>query len=310
MFKSNLLSLLFISLLSITVFTSCDNDDDDAVPERTISEIVAEDANFSILADALARVNLTATLESDGPFTVFAPNDDAFQNAGIDIDALTDAELAEVLLYHVFGGQILRSTDIPDGLVYLSTAANTGPNTAPLTLLLEKSFNDVILNSDVQVTAPDIEAGNGIIHVIDGVLIPLDLVGHVTANPNFSELANAIGVASGDLGSVLSGTGPFTVLAPQDAAFAQVQNIVMDFTPEQFEKLLTYHVISGNVRFQDLTAGVVPTVNGEEIVVNDPVSLLELTDAQGNIVNILFTDVQATNGVIHIVNEVLLPANL
>ena len=302
------LKFSFILALSLFVLSSCDNDDDPMVESNTIVDIAAADAQFSTLVSALQRTGLDAILNAPGNFTVFAPTNDAFDQLGVDLGTLSNDELAEILLYHVLGASV-RSTDLQDGLTYASTASTSGPNDEQLTLLIDNDGGSVTVNGSVNVSSVDITAQNGVIHVVDDVIMPLNVVGHAVANPGFSTLVEQLGSAPGDLVSTLSSTGPFTVFAPTNEAFEQISDVVATLTPEQIADVLTYHVIAGsNVRSTDLTNGAeVMTVNGQTITI-DLTSGAQIIDAGGNASNIVLTDVQATNGVIHVIESVIVPS--
>lgn len=302
-------SMLFALLLSMP-FVSCSDDDGATTPEeQSIVEIATGDNQFSILVSALDRVGLVSVLEGAGPFTVFAPTDAAFQASGIDLNALSDAELREVLLYHVLGAEV-KSTDIAAGQTYATTAATTGPNGTQLSILIEKSTG-VKINNSANVTTADVDATNGVIHIVDQVILPLDIVGHAAANSNFTSLVSTLGAASGDLVNVLSGDGPFTVFAPLNSAFDAISTVTAGLDADQLAKVLTYHVASGNVQSSGLSDGMsIPTVNSESITVSIDAGVVTLTDTNGGTSKVLLTDVQATNGVIHVIEQVLIPTNL
>lgn len=306
---SFLFSFLMLGLVA-TTFVACGDDDNDTPEPQTIAEVVVDGDDFSDLEIALQRTNLTSVLEGAGPFTVFAPTNAAFTAAGIDVNTVDVATLTDVLLYHVLGASV-KSTDLQAGQTYASTAAEAGPNGEQLTILIEKTGSAVKVNGAANVTSADVSATNGVIHVIDNVLLPLDVVGHAAANSNFTSLVGALGAASGDLVSVLSGDGPFTVFAPLNSAFTEIEAVTATLTADQLAKVLTYHVVSGNVVAGDLTNGMsVTTVNGENFTVNISGSTVTLTDANGGVSTVVLTDVQGTNGVIHVLNKVIIPANL
>jgi len=297
--KLGLLFLLFAGVF----FISC-GDDDPVVETKSIVDIAAGDAQFSTLVAALERVNLVSTLQGDGPFTVFAPTDAAFQALGVDLASLSDAELTNILLYHVLGGEV-KSTDLGDGQTYATTGSSSGPGGTALSMLIEKG-SGVRVNGAANVTTADLLADNGVIHVVDAVILPLDVVGHAAANSNFSTLVSALSTAPGDLVNVLSGDGPFTVFAPLNSAFADISTVVESLTPEQLATVLTYHVVGGaNVTSSDLSAGAVTTVAGQDITV-DLSDGVKITDATGGVSTVVLADVQATNGVIHVLDRVLI----
>lgn len=303
-----------LALVAVVVgMSACNKDDDDTIPttEQTIVEIAAADDQFSTLVSALQRVNLDATLSGDGPFTVFAPTNAAFTALGVDLGSLSDEALTEILLYHVLGGKV-ESGDLQEGQTYATTASANGPGATQLSILIERAGSSVTVNGASSVTTANIIARNGVIHVVDQVLLPLDVVGHASANSNFSQLVAALVAAPGNLPTALAGDGPFTVFAPLNSAFEAIAATVDGLTPDQLAKVLTYHVVAGaNVRSSALTNGqMVTTLNGEEFTVNISGSNVTITSASGGTATVVLTDVQATNGVIHVLNAVIIPENL
>lgn len=304
--KVILQSFLIFSLAAVSL-TACDKDEDPISETQTIVDIAQGDANFSTLTQALIRTNLVSVLQGEGPFTVFAPTNEAFTALGVDLNTISDEDLTDILLYHVIGTQV-QSVDIAEGQTYASTASTSGPQGAALSMFIERSAQGVSINGKATVTTADLEASNGVIHVIDQVLLPMNIVDHAAANENFTQLVGALGAASGDLVSVLSGDGPFTVFAPVDAAFEAISDVVATLDADQLSSVLTYHVVgSANVRSTDLSENMeVMTVNGTPFTVSLSDGA-KITDANGNVADIVLTDVQATNGVIHVLNKVILP---
>lgn len=309
--KNSMIRFSWALLLALPLFfVACDKDDDEPMPEpQSIVEIAAADAQFSTLVSALQRVDLVTTLEGSGPFTVFAPTNAAFTALGVNLDNISDEDLTEILLYHVLGAKV-NAGDIADGQTYVTTAAATAPGDNQLSMLIEKTSGAVKINGSINVTAADVDATNGVIHIVDAVITPLDVVGHAVANSAFTELVGALSAADGDLVTVLSGDGPFTVFAPLNSAFEEIAGVTATLTTEQLAKVLTYHVAAGNVRSTQLSNGQeVTTVNTEKFTINIG-SSVTITDAKGNTSNVVLTDVQGTNGVIHVIDKVLLPENL
>ena len=311
--KNSMFRFTWALLLALPLFfVACDKDDDEPqLPPQAqnIAEIAAADAQFSTLVDALQRVDLVSVLEGSGPFTVFAPTNAAFTALGVDLNTISDEDLTEILLYHVLGATV-ASADIAEGQTYVTTAAQTGPGDTQLSMLIEKSATGVSINGSINVTTADITATNGVIHIVDAVITPLDVVGHAAANSSFTELVGALGAASGDLVNVLSGDGPFTVFAPVNAAFEAISDVTATLTADQLATVLTYHVAGGNVRSTDLSDGQeVTTVNTELFTIKTDGGVT-ITDANDNVANVVLTDVQGTNGVIHVIDTVILPENL
>jgi len=257
------------------------------------------------LVAAVVQAELLETLQGDGPFTVFAPTDDAFADAGIDLSTFeTDEEiaaLADILTYHVVAGSVL-SSDLEDKTTV--TAVNGD------SLAFAVSADGVMVN-DANVVAADVLASNGVIHVIDKVLMP-----PVEIEPDIPTVAARTGVhtalvaalTQADLVTTLQGDGPFTVFAPTDDAFAAAGIDLTTFdTDEEIAALvdiLLFHVYSGAVNAADVTDGLTVTmVNGDEA------TFTVSTDGTVMVGDATVTsaDVIASNGVIHVIDEVLMP---
>jgi uncharacterized surface protein with fasciclin (FAS1) repeats len=243
---------------------------------------------------------LTATLEGDGPFTVFAPDDDAFAKIPSDaIEALlADTDLlAQVLTYHVVPSRVTAAD-----VVGLASAATVNGKA----LSISVTAGSVMVDG-ANVIATDIEAGNGVIHVIDDVLFPqpiLDLVQTAQKAGSFKTLLAALEATS--LTSVLKGDGPFTVFAPTDAAFAALPEGTLDALladPETLASILTYHVVPGSVTSdQVVTLTAATTVNGADVSISVDGSTVLVNDAE-----VIAVDVVASNGVIHVIDRVIIP---
>lgn len=314
------------ALAGALAFTACSDDDDNGAPTPTppvaptqnIVEIASDSPQYSILVDALVATELVSVLESEGPFTVFAPDNDAFNTffdeQGIDdangdgsrVDDLANAigvqGVSAVLLYHVLGASI-PAAEVPEN-AYVTTASTASPGDNQLSLLVQ-SGTGVTLNGSTNVNAPDIFATNGVIHGIDAVLTLPTVVDHAINNPAlFEELVGA--VVAADLVETLSSDGPFTVFGPRNEAFDDISEVVEGLTVEQLTTVLTYHVVAGNVRSENLSDGPVPTVSGQDVTValGEAVTII---DTDGGVSTVLAADVQGTNGVVHMIDRVLLP---
>ena len=292
--------------------TSCDDDDDDTIGpiviKKSVVDIAASNENFTSLVAALSKADLVNTLKGDGPFTVFAPTNEAFEDL-FDILQVSGIEeipaetLTPILLYHVLGVEA-SSADLSTG--YVQTLSTKSPGENSLSLYIELD-NGVKLNKNTMVTTADIMASNGIIHVIDKVLLPPKVVDIASTNSNFSILVSA--VVKANLVETLNGEGPFTIFAPTDVAFEALftslgVNGIDDIAAEDLVPILTYHVISGNIRAADVSSGTVETLNaGNNIEFNVSGSAVTINgDTQ-----VIATDVQGTNGVIHVIDKVLIP---
>jgi uncharacterized surface protein with fasciclin (FAS1) repeats len=290
----------------------------------TIVDIAAGNPDFETLVAAVTAAELGETLSGEGPFTVFAPTNEAFEALPDGtLDTLLEPEnkdqLAGILTYHVVSGAVMAA-DLSDGQEVETVQGGiltVGIDGDAVTLTDENG-------ATVNVTATDIEASNGVIHVIDGVVTPAaddaeggeeaagTIVDVAVGNPDFETLVAAVTAA--DLVETLSGEGPFTVFAPTNDAFAALPEGTLDTlldpaNKDQLAGILTYHVVAGEVMAADLTDGqVVETVNGATFTVNIDGDAVTLTDAAGGTVNVVATDVDASNGVIHVIDAVLLPS--
>lgn len=302
-------------LFAILIFTTaCSEDDDNNVtpqvqtPDKSVVEIASSDDNFSILVEALAKADLVSALEGDGPYTVFAPTNDAFEmlfeTLGVNgIEDLSAEALTPILLYHVVSAKAM-STDIMTG--YYETLSSATPDNKGI-VLYAMVGNDVMINNSAMVTTADIEATNGVIHVIDKVILPPTVVDLAIQNENFSILVEA--VVKAGLVEALSAAGPFTVFAPTNSAFEAAFEAlkisgIEDLSAEALIPILTYHVVADNVLASEVSAGMVPTLNTESSIT---ISITDQGVMLDNTATVIATDVQGSNGVIHAIDNVILP---
>ncbi|HYO87243.1 MAG TPA: fasciclin domain-containing protein [Candidatus Limnocylindrales bacterium] len=283
---------------------------------NTIVDIAVNDGRFETLVAALTAADLVGALSGDGPFTVFAPTDDAFAAlpAGT-VDALLAdiPALTSVLTYHVAPGKFMAADVV--ALSEIGTLEGS-----PISI--EVTDTGVVLNGSVNVIITDIEASNGVIHVIDAVLLPPSMMpeesedmtvdpssitGIAVANGSFTTLVAALQAAG--LDSVLAKSGSYTVLAPTDAAFAALPAGTVEALLEDIPALtniLLYHVVPGTVSAADVvTLHSADTLAGSPIYINAANGVV----LNGS-VNVTSTDIIASNGVIHVIDAVLLPPTL
>jgi len=272
-----------------------------------IVDTAVADGRFKTLAAALTAAELIDTLKGAGPFTVFAPTDDAFAKlpAGT-VDTLLKPEnkqaLTDVLLYHVVSGKVMAAD-----VVKLTSA----PTVLGKDVTIIVKDGKVFLNETVQVIITDIETSNGVIHVIDSVLLPpaekADIVDTAVADGRFKTLATALTAAG--LIDTLKGEGPFTVFAPTDDAFAKlpagtVETLLKPENKQALTDILLYHVVSGKVMAADvvkLTSA--PTVLGKDVTITVKDGKVFINDT----IQVIITDIETSNGVIHVIDAVLLP---
>jgi uncharacterized surface protein with fasciclin (FAS1) repeats len=305
--------VMMLTMVAAVLFSSCKKDDDDQPRHNTIVDIVVSDNNFSLLEAALVRAELTGVLAGSGTFTVFAPNNDAFIAAGLDteakINAVPVADLKKILLYHVLGQQVPSSA--------IATASNTPVETlADLDAFVTKNAAGVFING-ASVLQADIMASNGVIHVINSVLMPPagNIVEVAQSNPNFSFLVEAVlraSQGSTNVAQVLSGAGPLTVFAPTNQAFINAgfanEAAIRAADPAVLTSILTYHVIPARVFSSDLTEGAQPaTANGATLTITLAGGAKVKGISNTTAAVIAPANLVTTNGVIHVIDQVLLP---
>jgi len=307
----NKISLVAILFGATFFLSSCEDDDstsEETTDQKSIVQIASEDESFSILVEALTKADLASTLEGEGPFTVFAPTNAAFENLfatlGVSgIDELSADALTPILLYHVVNASAM-STDLSNG--YITTMSTSTPDNAGSSIMVNVD-DGVTLNGSSAVISADIEASNGYIHAIDEVILPPSVVDIALSNPNFSLLVEAL--VKADLVDALSEEGPFTVFAPTNAAFEALftqlsVDGIGDISVETLTPILLYHVIGDNVTSSEVTSGMVPTLNtSADLSIDVSDAGVKLDDSA----NVITVDVQGTNGVIHAIDQVVLP---
>ncbi len=310
--------LKYIAPLGLVLaLTACGGGDDNEPSPGTIAQ-VAQQQGLTALGAAVAKAGLAATLsDPSANLTVFAPTDAAFttlatqlgfSDATALVNALPASTLSNILTYHVLPAKKTAAQLAAGGATQATLYSFAGSN-ATLTLNTTSgvAITDAALTT-AHVTTADVAASNGVIHVVDKVLVPpgvLDIVQMAQVNPIFTTLVGA--VVSANLQSTLSGAGPFTVFAPTNDAFAAIASTVAGLTPAQLVKVLTYHVLPSQVLAADIPFGTpITTVEGETITINagTPPTITDTTTTPAPIVA---TDVRASNGVIHVVSKVLIP---
>jgi len=281
------ISLLLLFVLSTTFAFA---------QHKTIVETAIEAGSFTTLVKAVQEAGLVEALSGPGPLTVFAPTDEAFAEIPAEtLNALLQdkEKLTSVLTYHVVAGNLLGAQVVrKNSIITLQGGA------------LSVDISDGIKIDDANIIETDIKTSNGRIHVIDKVLMPKNIVETAVGAGIFNTLVTAVQAA--ELVDVLSGPGPFTVFAPTDAAFAKVPASLLNellADKEQLTQVLTYHVVPGKLMAEDVVAmDKIKTVQGSEITVNYDCSGVMVDNAM--VVN---TDIVTSNGVIHVIDAVILP---
>jgi uncharacterized surface protein with fasciclin (FAS1) repeats len=313
------------ALCAVALATACGGNDDSPPPPPGTLAAEATARGFTALVAAADKAGLVPTLSAGtSSLTVFAPTDAAFNSlattlgfasATAMVTALDGPTLAKILQYHVLPTKKLAADLVAGGATQVTVYTFEGAaSKLALSTTAGVKITDAVL-TQASVTTADVPASNGVIHVIDKVLVPpgvLNIVQMAKLNPTFSVLVEA--VVAANLATTLSGTGPFTVFAPTNDAFTAALT-ELTLTKAQLlaspglAGILTYHVVAGNVRAANVVAlpkpASVTTLQGTAFSVG---TTLAITDARGRVANLVATDVIASNGVIHVINKVLLPA--
>ena len=315
----NLLKLKVLALMLIAIgFVSCDNNDDPMPVDNTITGLAVKNENLKILVQALTRADLATTLKGAGPFTVFAPTDAAFTaflktTPYATINDVPKDVLTQILLNHVVSGSV-KSTALTT--TYIKTLAKGSASATNNLSMYVDITSGVKLNGVATVTTADVMASNGVIHVVDAVIGLPTVVTHALANKNFTSLVGALtGSGQPDFVGTLNGAGPFTVFAPTNAAFTALNTElapggIASVSAANLTKVLQYHVVSGaNVLAATLTEGqiVTPILTPAQTFTIQLTGGAKIKDARNRVSNIIITDVQCSNGVIHAIDKVLLP---
>ncbi len=306
-FKTIFVAMAMIAIGMFTL-TSCEKDDntDNTMNDapKSIAATASADPQFSILVQALDKAGLVSTLDQSGTFTVFVPTNAAFnalfKQLGVSgIDQLSADALRPILLYHVLGTKAV-SSGLKNG--YVSTLSPAvGGKFVSLQINL---MNGVKLNNSASVTTADVAASNGVIHVIDKVLLPPTVVDLAVANSSFTTLVSAISGA-GLVAALSDPKGTFTVFAPTNEAFAQLGSV-----PEDLKPVLLYHVLGNTVYSSEVTTGYAKTLSNYQ---SNPMDMY-INAFSGvkinNSATVVAVDVVGTNGVIHVIDKVLLPPSV
>ncbi|MBL0308026.1 MAG: fasciclin domain-containing protein [Chitinophagaceae bacterium] len=307
----------FAIALSVPVLiTGCDKDDDPV--NNTITDVVVGNASFTTLEAAVVKAGLQTTLSGTGPFTVFAPDDAAFTASGITttvLNSLTPAQVSSILLYHTLGAKV-TAADVPAGPNAKVTTASGD------SVFVTKNANGVFING-IKVNTADVAADNGVIHVIGRVLNPP--VGNIVETAVASGLDSLVKAVTrattapgGDptLAGTLS-TARLTVFAPTNAAFTQLLGALSLTDINQIPvgtllAVLRYHVVGGRAFSSDLTNGSLPMLAGGNTTTNLTNGTgggpsIQGNGNGGNRSNITATNIVCRNGVVHLIDRVLLP---
>lgn len=276
-----------------------------AADEKTIVETAIAAKDLSTLVAAVKQGQLVETLSGKGPFTVFAPINSAFAKLPKEVvaDLLKDenrAQLQGILTYHVVSGKVMAAD-----VVKLKEAKTV--NGAAVSIRVE---NGKVFVNEAQVIKTDIVCSNGVVHLIDSVILPPapkpSIVETAIGNEDFSTLVALVKHAG--LVETLSGEGPFTVFAPNNAAFAKlpketVEALMSEAGKEQLAAILKYHVVPGSVKAADVVKlKEANTALGQSAKIKVTDGKVYVDGAQ-----VIATDIECANGIIHVIDSVILP---
>jgi transforming growth factor-beta-induced protein len=303
-------------------------DPNESPGQETISGTLQNFSQFTTFVDVLEEAQMLGDLDVSQTFTVLAPNNDAlsalFDAQGITdnngngsradefVDAVGDSEATDILYYHVLDGVTVYADDISENNYY-ETGSNAAPGGNPLSLLLgtDESGQTPEVNggsdTGAEILSADILATNGIIHEIDAALALPTVADLVAANNDLSSLTNAL-QETNLTGTLSDSESTYTVFAPTNDAFAAIVNTYNGLSNDQKADVLTYHVLTDQVTSSEITEGPVTTLNGQTINFSISGAGVSITDSDGGTSQVITTDVQGTNGIVHLISDVLLPS--
>ncbi len=332
-----------LGALGLTLLAACGSDDHEPTPTppagpKTVLATAQGVADLSSLVAAVQFASenndLVNLLGNPGTLTVFAPSNAAFDKLAVALTGNQNAKAADILVaankplvrtvlqYHVLTSKV-NAAQIPFGKAITPAAGGI----FKIDLVNAKPVITDGRNNKVNITATDIEASNGVVHLVDAVLLPADktivATAALPANTQFTSLVAALRFASNndDLLTLLSGAGPFTVFAPTNAAFdalakeltgnanAVATDILVPANKELVRSVLQYHVVAARVLKADIVPNIaIPTaLAGKNFTIQATATAVTITDARGRIANITATDILNTNGVVHVIDKVILP---
>lgn len=291
---------------------SCEDDSNfkplDGLP--TTFELISNSENHQILTDLLQQTGLDEVL-NEGIFTIFAPTDAAF--AALDVNSLSTAELSQLLRYHVLQGNAL-SGNLSN--TYFNTQATTTiqGNEVNLSLLVTLAEN-ILINGSAQITEVDQEASNGIVHIIDSVLSIPNLKDLIEVDPNLSNLLTALSSENQpDYLSILATSidvspAPITLLAPSNDAFVNALGLLGFENVEEVEPAILTEIINLHILIETNQRQINFSNEGFETLGGNVSYDLErgiIVDANEREIAFTITDIQTTNGVMHVIEDVIL----
>lgn len=315
-------SVFALLIIFVFLFTNCSTDENANANKDSFLKIISDNPNLSILKAAIIKTDLETTLDSEANYTLFAPNNDAFQsylnaNGFASINDVPTPFLKQVLLNHVIA---IRYTtlNLPINGYTKSLAIGDASSSNTLSLYIRKFGTDISINGVADIVSPNLLASNGIMHIVDGVIGLPTVTSHLLANPNLSSFAAALNYnSSSNFIANLSGSlnAPFTVFAPNNGAFTAFfveKNFTQlsDISPNVLEKTLKYHIVyAHNTLASELTNNqTIATSSGQNLTVVFSNGTIKVNDVNNRSAALLTNDIQCTNGIIHLTNKVVFPS--
>jgi transforming growth factor-beta-induced protein len=323
--KYNLITILFLGIL--LSFSSCGDDEDQNIPYSTedsdnslmtITEFVANNSNMDSLNVALKRSDLVSTFISQGAFTLFAPTNDAFINL-LDTDSTwksisdIDSEyLRELMLYHTL--PILATFSSITNDSYNTTLNTQGTSNGEATVIEFDVSNGIVLNNNSTITIAENMATNGIVHIVDKVIMPRNTAELIENDERFTMLGTAIQLVGDTIKNVVSGNNKVTFFAPTNEAFQSLLdseptwNSVSDIPLSRLDSILRYQIVTlDNYQSSQLRSGqLLSTIGGGAFTMDSIRNQIITSDTSQMAVKIIDSDLQGTNGVVHAIEKVLL----
>jgi uncharacterized surface protein with fasciclin (FAS1) repeats len=318
---NSLKKLAAISLLMIA-FASCSNDDDSTTITDPLNIVeTAQAAGLNLLVDAVIQAGLVDALSAPGNKTVLAPTNAAFtaflQDKGFaSLSEVPNNVLTQILLNHVIADTNIAASDLICKTGYPNTMAD-GPNGTKLSLYYNGT-DGVVFNGGAKVFIPDVATENGVVHIINEVIDLPTIATFATSNDALSILVDALIYADTGMPTVPyintvsnPDAGPFTVFAPTNDAFVALLaelnvSALTEIPTSTVNAVLLYHIVDANVQSSQLTSGTVTTLGGP---ITADATAFTLTDSNGRVSNIVtpLVDIQSINGVVHVIDKVILP---
>lgn len=319
--KNAIYLLFFVTLFSLV---SCETEEDINHKKLSMVETITKNDDLASLATAITKTGFESVLASSSDYTFLAPTNEAFasyltDNGYASVNDVPTNILREILLNHLITGEFRIADLSPSG--YMKTNAHGyASSTNFLSMYVRKVDGETMFNGVATVLTEDMLTANGVIHKIDAVLELPSIVDHVVANPNLSTLVNALtlnGTPEPDFVAVLSGVteGPYTVFAPVNSGFTSFlaeidQPNLASINPSVLSSVLKYHVIPVNNALSNALedGDVLTTSQGQNVSIQRTPANFRAVDANNRLANLMFKDIQCYNGMIHLVDNVMLPS--